>query len=149
MVHGFMRLPLVGALLIGTAFAAPAHAEVINVAIVGEPSTLDPMISTQDVVSIVTQHFVETLYTFDSAWNIVPLLATSMPEISEDGLVYRIELREGITFHDGTGMDSADAVASLNRWLDVSSRGGSIADKVAEIVATGDYGIEIRMNEAY
>ena len=149
MVHGFMRLPLVGALLIGTAFAAPAHAEVINVAIVGEPSTLDPMISTQDVVSIVTQHFVETLYTFDSAWNIVPLLATSMPEISEDGLVYRIELREGITFHDGTGMDSADAVASLNRWLDVSSRGGSIADKVAEIVATGDYSIEIRMTEAY
>lgn len=149
MSSSLMRLPLAGALMIGAAFAAPAYAEAINVAIIGEPSTLDPMMSTQDVVSIVTQHFVETLYTFDSSWNVAPLLATSLPDISEDGLVYRIELREGITFHDGTSMDSADAVASLHRWLDVSSRGGSIADKVAEIVATGDYSIEIRMNEAY
>ena len=66
--------------------AAPLSAETLDVAIIGEPDTFDPMVSTKDVVSIVTQHFVETLFTFDDTWSVVPLLAADMPEISEDGL---------------------------------------------------------------
>ena len=54
----------------------------MNVAIIGEPDTLDPMVSTKDVVSIVTQHIVETLYTFDGNWAVAPLLAEDMPTIS-------------------------------------------------------------------
>jgi len=43
-----------------------------------------------------------------------PDLAESW-EISEDGLVYTFTLREGVTFHDGTTLTSADVVASLGR----------------------------------
>ncbi|TYC64298.1 ABC transporter substrate-binding protein [Rhodobacterales bacterium] len=121
----------------------------VNVAIIGEPDTFDPMVSTKDVVSIVTQHFVETLYTFDESWAVVPLLAADMPEISDDGLTYKIPLREGVTFHDGSSMDSADAVASLQRWLEVSSRGKSVADKVAGVEASGPYEVTITMKEPY
>ena len=137
------------AILVGSALAAPVHAQAINVAIIGEPDTFDPMVSTKDVVSIVTQHFVETLYTFDGSWAVAPLLAVDLPEISDDGLTYAIALRQGITFHDGSGMDSADVVASLNRWLEVATRGKGVADKIDEIVATGPFSVEIRMNEAY
>lgn len=66
--------------------ATPLAAETIDVAIIGEPDTFDPMVSTKDVVSIVTQHFVETLSTFDETWSVVPLLAADMPDISDDGL---------------------------------------------------------------
>ncbi|TYC68986.1 ABC transporter substrate-binding protein [Stappia sp. BW2] len=121
----------------------------VNVAIIGEPDTFDPMVSTKDVVSIVTQHFVETLYTFDESWAVVPLLAADMPEISDDGLTYKIPLREGVTFHDGSSMDSADAAASLQRWLEVSSRGKSVADKVAGIEASGPNEVTITMKEPY
>lgn len=140
---------LFAALLVSAAVAAPVHAETVNVAIVGEADTFDPMMSTKDVVSIVTQHFVETLYTFDGAWEVAPLLATELPIISEDGKIYTIQLREGITFHDGSAMDSADVVASLQRWLQVSSRGKSVADKVAEVVATGPLSVEICLKEPY
>ncbi|MCY4053705.1 MAG: ABC transporter substrate-binding protein, partial [Hyphomicrobiales bacterium] len=76
----------------------PASAQsTITVALIGEVDTFDPMTITKDIVSQVTQHFVETLYTFDSSWNVAPLLAADMPDISDGGKVYRIPLREGIT----------------------------------------------------
>lgn len=140
---------LYAALLSGAVLAAPASAQTLNVAIVGEPETLDPMMSTKDVVSIVTQHFVETLYTFDESWAVAPLLAEELPQISDDGLTYSIDLRQGVTFHDGSSMDSADVVASLNRWLEVATRGRGVAEQVAGVSATSDYSIEIQMNEAY
>ncbi len=139
---------LAAAGLSGTAM--PAFAETnLTVAIVGEPDTLDPMVSTKDVVSIVTQHFIETLYTFDASWDVAPLLATTLPKISADGTLYTIELRQGITFHDGSTMDSADVVASLNRWLTVATRGKSVASKIVSVTATGPYTIEIQLSEPY
>ncbi|MCW4114933.1 ABC transporter substrate-binding protein [Aurantimonas sp. MSK8Z-1] len=130
--------------------ALPATAnEVINVAIIGEPDTLDPMVSTKDVVSIVTQHVVETLYTFDSSWAVAPLLAEDLPTIADDGKTYDIKLREGISFSDGSAMDSADVVASLQRWLKVASRGKVVADKVESVTAKGMYEIEIKMSSPY
>ncbi len=145
-----LTLAVAGALLAGTALVAPALAQTkLEVAIIGEPQSLDPMMSTQDVVSIVTQHFVETLYTFDSSWGIAPLLAEALPEISDEGKTYRIALREGITFHDGSTMDSADVVASLERWRDQSTRGKGVAARIASIAAVDPLTVEIRLSEPY
>ncbi len=110
----------------GPAFAQ-AKGGIINVATVGEPPTLDPMVSTADLVGIITQHFFETLYTFDKDWKVTPLLAASMPEVTEGGKVYTIKLREGIKFHDGSDMTSEDVVASLKRWMEQGSRGKQVA----------------------
>lgn len=142
------------ALFAGSMLAAPTAAALaadntLDIAIIGEADTFDPMVSTKDVVSIVTQHFVETLYTFDSGWNIAPLLATDLPEISADGLTYKIGIRQGVTFHDGSTMDAKDVLASLNRWLAVATRGKGVADKVASVEATGDYEVTITMKEPY
>ena len=138
------------AAMLVSAWSAPILAKTtLDVAIVGEADTLDPMMSTKDVVSIVTQHFVETLYTFDKNWEVAPLLATELPQISDDGLTYKIGIREGITFHDGSTMDSADVVASLDRWLEVATRGEGVADKVASIEATGPYEVVIKMKVPY
>lgn len=141
---------LISTLLLTAAIATTAYAkDNIKVAIIGEADTLDPMMSTKDIVSIVTQHFVETLYTFDSSWSIVPLLAEDMPKISDDGKIYTIGIRQGITFHDGSSMDAKDVLASLNRWVITASRGKEISDKIASIEVTGDYEITIKMKEAY
>ena len=99
--------------------AVSGHAQAqteIDVAMIGEPDTFDPMVSTKDVVSIVTQHFVETLFTFDDNWATVPLLAAAMPDVSDDGLTYVIPIREGVTFHDGSTMDASciEIYASLS-----------------------------------
>lgn len=145
-----MHRAMVAALLTSSALVLPAHAQTtLDIAIIGEPQSLDPMLSTQDVVSIVTQHFIETLYTFDSEWSVAPLLAVDLPEISDDGKTYRIALRPGITFHDGSSMDSGDVVASLVRWTERATRGRGVAARIDAIEAVDDLTVEIRLNEPY
>lgn len=147
---GSLKHSALAALLAGTVLAGPALAQsTLEVAIIGEPQSLDPMLSTQDVVSIVTQHFVETLYTFDSGWNVVPLLAADLPAISGDGTTYTITLRDGITFHDGSTMDSADVVASLTRWTEQATRGRSVAGQIDSITAPDPLTVEIRLKAPY
>lgn len=146
----FRATCLASAAVFAVCAAGPLAAQnKVDVAIIGDPDTFDPMISTKDVVSIVTQHFMETLYTFDESWQVVPLLASDMPTISEDGTTYTIPLREGVSFHDGSQMDSADVVASLNRWQEVASRGMAIADRISGIEATGPAEITITLSEPY
>ena len=115
--------------------AQPVQGGSINVATIGEPPTLDPMVSTADLVSIVTQHMFETLYTFGEGWKVVPLLAQDLPKYSDEGKTLTITLRTGVKFHDGQTMSSADVQTSLKRWLAVSVRGKGIADEVAAIEA--------------
>ena len=57
----------------------------LNLAMVGEPQTLDPMASTADLVGTIMQHVYELLYTFDAKWNVVPMLAETLPTVSADG----------------------------------------------------------------
>lgn len=130
-----------------------AHAQsrggVIDVATIGEPPTLDPMASTADLVGIVTQHMFETLYTFDTDWSVIPLLAAEMPDISEDGRVYTIPLRTGVKFHDGSDMTAADVVASLNRWMTIASRGKQAAGVIESVEAVDDATVRITLKSAY
>ncbi|CAH1662420.1 Peptide/nickel transport system substrate-binding protein [Hyphomicrobiales bacterium] len=133
----------------GSATAEPKRGGIINVATVGEPPTLDPMVSTADLVGIVSQHIFETLYTFGKDWKITPLLAEALPEISPDGKVYTIKLRDGIAFHDGGTMTSRDVVASLKRWMENASRGKQTASNIASIEPVDDLTVKITLKEAY
>ena len=141
---------LAGALALG---AMPALAQqkggVINVATVGEPPTLDPMASTADLVGIITQHFYETLFTFDKNWKVTPLLAESLPEVSEDGKVYTIKLRQGVTFHDGSAMTSEDVLASLKRWTEVASRGKQTGTYIEKMEALDPSTVRITLKVPY
>ncbi|HEY2667269.1 MAG TPA: ABC transporter substrate-binding protein [Actinomycetota bacterium] len=44
-----------------------------------------------------------------------PLLATTLPDVSADGLTYTFNLHTGVKFHDGTNMDAAAVKFSLER----------------------------------
>ncbi|MGQ9366213.1 ABC transporter substrate-binding protein [Azospirillum sp. ST 5-10] len=128
---------------------AGAAASVVTVATIGEPPTLDPVGVTSDLVSIITQHMFETLYTFDAEWKLTPLLAAAAPTLSPDGRVYTIPLRPGVTFHDGSAMTAADVVASLERWTKVSPRGKTTAAMVESIAAKDDATVVITLKEPF
>ncbi|MCF1472399.1 ABC transporter substrate-binding protein [Agrobacterium vitis] len=122
---------------------------VINVATIGEPPTLDPMASTADLVGMTTQHIFETLFTFDDKWNVIPLLAETMPTISDEGKTYDITLRSGVKFHDGSVMTSTDVVASIERWLATASRGKQVVAYIDKVTAQGDNAIRITLKKPY
>lgn len=136
-----------------TASSTPVLAQqpgsVITVATIGEPPTLDPVGVTADLVSIITQHVFETLFTFDAEWKPVPLLASALPQVSADGKSYTIPLRSGVTFHDGSAMTADDVVASLERWTKLSPRGKSAAAMIEGIAAKDGSTVVITLKEPY
>ncbi|GAA2876582.1 peptide/nickel transport system substrate-binding protein [Aminobacter niigataensis] len=136
-------------MLVATQGFAQERGGVVNVATIGELTTLDPMTATGDLLGMVTQHFFETLYTFDKDWNVAPLLAEALPEVSADGKVHTIKLRQGIVFHDGSAMTAEDVVASLKRWLEVASRGKLVAANVDKLEAVDDYTVQVTLKQPF
>lgn len=122
---------------------------VITVATVGEPPTLDAMQSVTDIVLVLGQHIFETLYTYDLQWTPAPLLAETLPEVSENGLTYRIPLRKGVKFHDGSDLDSKDVVVSLTRWMEVNPKGRQVAEVVESLTEDGDNALVIKLKSRY
>lgn len=131
------------------AWAAPVRGGAANLAMVGEPQALDPMITTADLVGTIMQHVYEPLYTFDANWNVAPMLAESMPAVSKDGLTYTIPLRKGVKFHNGREMNADDVVASLQRWIDLSPRGKSVGKEIASLAAKDSHTVELKLKAPY
>jgi len=121
---------------------------IVNVAIIGELNTLDAAIANGDNLGIVTQNFFETLYVFNDKLEIVPLLAETMPEISNNGRLYKIPLRQGIQFHNGNEMTARDVVASIKRWIRVAMQAHALNDIVEKIEVEDDYTVLISLTES-
>ena len=80
-----------------------------------EPTGLDPTIAAPTAIREVTwANVFEGLVKLDRTGKVVPLLARSWT-VSPDGLSYTFALQEGVTFHDGEPMTSADVKFSFDR----------------------------------
>ncbi len=148
------KLLLVGALGLGAAAvggnnAFAAGGQSASLAMIGDLQTLDPMMTTADLVGTIMQHVYEPLYTFDDQWNVVPMLAAAMPVISQDGKVFEIALREGVQFHNGKTMGADDVVASLERWTRISPRGKAVAQQISAIKIISPAKIAIHLANRY
>jgi ABC-type transport system substrate-binding protein len=83
-----------------------------------QPNTLDPHAARIADEFLVMRNVCEGLVNYDPVTlEPVPALAESW-EISEDGLVYTFNLRDGVTFFDGSTLDAADVKYSFDRLSD-------------------------------
>jgi peptide/nickel transport system substrate-binding protein len=114
----------------------------LRYATVGEPPSLDQHVVTSDLATTIAHHMFEGLYTFDGNYEPQPLLASG-ETVSADGTTITIQLREGVRFHDGQPMTSADVVASLKRWGEHGSRGKLLFSNVAEVSASGAHSVKL------
>jgi peptide/nickel transport system substrate-binding protein len=100
---------------------AKEYRDTLNIALTAQPPTLDTAITVSAVALDTAGNIYEQLFTLDANYNPVPVLAESV-EVSEDGLTYTFPLRKGVKFHNGEELQAEDVVASMNRWLTISSR---------------------------
>lgn len=97
--------------------AGAANAQMLEVGVDASPAGLDPHIITAFTsFQVVNGTIYEGLTAIDKDLRIVPGLAESWT-ISPDGKTYVFKLRQGAKFHDGTPLEAADVVSSLNRIL--------------------------------
>lgn len=110
------------ALAVAIALAGPAAAQTPpNVLVVGqiaEPASLDPhVVTAANDFRILVNLYDGLVRNKPGTLEIEPALATGW-DISEDGLTYTFNLREGVTFHDGTAFDAAAVKFNFDRMLD-------------------------------
>lgn len=138
---------------VGAMACAPVGAQqmggVIDIAMPGEPPTLDPMASLVTSLYTITQNYFEMLYSLDAQQNVVPHLASALPDVSEDGLTYTIPLRNGVVFHNSQPMEAADVVASLERWMTVATKGRDISQYIDSVEARDTHTVVIRLSKPY
>jgi peptide/nickel transport system substrate-binding protein len=95
---------------------APATGGRLVIAEGNVPDTFDPIRSSLIQTSFVWQWVYESLVEVKPDGTAEPLLATDW-EVSDDGLTYTFNLREGVTFHNGQAFDAEDVVFSFERML--------------------------------
>ena len=111
----FLTLVMAGSLIAGGAPAmaqSPASGGNLVVGITSDVNQMFPWKATQFQAIAVLGNIYGTLTELDQDLNVVPGLAESW-ETSEDGLTVTFHLRDGVTFHSGAPLTSADVKASL------------------------------------
>lgn len=114
-------------------------------------STLDPADAYGTFVGTLLYNLGDRLYSYKSGTEeLQPQLATALPQVSPDGLTYKIPLRQGVTFHDGTPFNAAAMVFSLERFI---KNGGApsflLSDLVDTIKATSDSELTIKLKKPF
>ncbi|HEY9611825.1 ABC transporter substrate-binding protein [Allocoleopsis sp.] len=116
-----------------------------------KPRTLDPADAYELAASNVLYSLGDRLYTYKLGTDeLVPQLATKLPEVSKDGLTYKIPVRQGVVFHDGTPFDAQAMVFSLNRFIKNGGKPSSLlADIVQSVEASSQYELTLKLKRPF
>jgi peptide/nickel transport system substrate-binding protein len=142
-----------GAGAVTSLLAAPALAQDLSGKILkfvpqANLSSLDPVWTTATVTSNHGYYVYDTLFGLDMSLKVQPQMAEGY-EVSPDGRVYRIKLREGLKFHDGSPVRSIDCTSSLKRWSQRDTFGQLLSKVVDSYVVVDDRSFEIRLTRPF
>ena len=128
--------------------AGPVSAETVRAVMHSALRVLDPIMTTAYMSRNHGYMIFDTLYSLDS--NLVP--QPQMVEshtVSDDGLVYKFTLREGLKFHDGAPVTGDDVAASIARWGERDGMGQVLMSFVESMGSDGDNVFVINLKQPY
>ena len=119
------------------------------VARAADTTGLDPHTQTAFASFRLLELIYEPLVTLDGDLNIVPALAESW-SFNDDSTVLTMNLRSGVSFHDGSALTSADVKASFERILNEETGAASRANftSIASIDTPDDVTVNFNLSTA-
>lgn len=137
---------LMGVFLATVAAGSMVAAQDIRIGLNEDPDSLDPAVSRTFVSSLVYESLCDRLFNTNTDMEIIPELATEW-DWSEDGLTLVIQLREGVSHHDGTPFNAESARRTLERnmTLPTSNRRGELSS-ISGLEATGEHELTITLD---
>jgi peptide/nickel transport system substrate-binding protein len=112
----------------------------------GEPQTIDPYHSADYTPNMINSNMCETLLAQTPDFQIKPNLATSFA--NPDPLTWVYELRDDVTFWDGTPMTADDVAYSLNvNHTDKTTSYNYVFSNVASVTKTGAHEVTIKLSK--
>ncbi|MCW3475414.1 ABC transporter substrate-binding protein [Limobrevibacterium gyesilva] len=132
----------------GIASGAKAQTKVLRVIPHADLTMLDPVF----VPIVITREYglmvYEQLFAWDSNLRAKPQMVETW-STSPDGLTWRFTLRDGLKFHDGQPVTTADVVASLKRWMGRDPVGAKVAAVMASLDPVDGKTLELKLNKPY
>lgn len=145
MTRYFLRGAALATLLGGPALAQQTD---LTIALQLEPPHLDPTSAAAGAIdSVLYSNVFEGLTRFMSDGSVVAGLAESW-EIDEDGTTYIFNLRDGVTFHDGSAMEADDVKFTLDRARaeDSANAQKSLFDGIDEVTVIDPQTVEVTLS---
>lgn len=132
------------------ASGGPTEGGTLVVAIDSDPGSLNPAITTSGGTHTASELMFNGLVGLTPELEPEPELAESW-EVLEDGALYRFDLRDGVTWHDGKPFTSADVKFTFEQMLlKLHSRTKtSVGAALASITAPDADTVEFRFKEPY
>jgi len=157
----------------------PAGSQVLTVNLAGEPAQIDPNRASWAAERSVIGQVFEGLLGFDKGLAVIPVVAKELPTVankgvSADGKTYTFNLKNNVTWSDGTKVMAKDFAYSIVRMLDpdlateyasfyypiagAEDYNGAGSKTAAEkaalkakvgVKATGDYTLQITLGDTY
>jgi peptide/nickel transport system substrate-binding protein len=115
---------LLAALAPGPADAGsrPRYGGSLAISLPGVPVTTDPALAEDTADLFLTAQLHQPPLARDAAGRLVPVLLAKVPEPEDGGRTFRLELRPGLRFHDGTPITARDLADTLTRVGDGALR---------------------------
>src|SRR5438270_5717972 len=118
--------------------AAPASAQkVLKFIPQADLRILDPITTTAYITRNHGYMIYDTLFATDAKFQVQPQMVDKY-ELSSDKLIYTFTLRDGLKFHDGTPVRSADCIASIDRWSKRDALGQKMTESTQSWKAVAD-----------
>ena len=114
----------------------------------GDLAVLDPLLSSSQPTQVHGYHVYDTLFGRDGQGKPRPQMAETY-DVSSDGRIWTIRLREGLRFHDGAPVLANDCIASLRRWGARDGIGQSLVKAVDSWAAADDRTIRISLSHPF
>src|SRR5215204_7338822 len=139
-------LALSALLLAGPALAQ--QPKTLKVVLHSDLKILDPIWTTAYIVRNHGYLIYDTLFAIDAKFEPQPQMVESWT-VSDDKLTWTFKLRDGLKWHDGTPVTSADVIPSIKRWADKDALGGLLAKSTQEMKAVDDRTFQIVLKEPF
>ncbi|MEV1248261.1 ABC transporter substrate-binding protein [Nonomuraea sp. NPDC049750] len=113
----------------------PSRGGILYFGLSTDPANLDPHLSTGSASDYLRQLAYNGLVQYNGAGEIVGDLAAEFGWADE--LTYKVKLRSGVTFHDGSPMTAEDVVFSFRRMMDkeTAAASGPLLTQVTSVEA--------------
>ncbi len=125
--------PAASAAASGPRIPAPANKKDLIIVTGTDITTLDPVISTSGNDPNVHFTIFDNLLYRDASGKLQPMLATEYKSV--DDTTWQFKLRDGVKFHNGDPLTSADVKFSIERTYDPNTKGSAVASTFATIAS--------------
>jgi peptide/nickel transport system substrate-binding protein len=132
-------------------FSGPAMAQsdkTLRVVMHSDLKILDPIWTTAYIVRNHGYLIYDTLFALDGKLEPKPQMVESWT-VSDDQLTWTFKLRDGLKWHDGQSVTTADVLPSIRRFTDKDTLGGLLAKSTKAMTALDDRTFQIVLNEPF